>query len=214
MIKRIRVAVIVLSSIFGVAPVAHAGFIELIDKLSGPGPFFGATIDARIYCFGIAKSGSLGSLGDEANKACLVNRLSGAPANERPLVTFNMGTGVARSIHNNLPYASNVDTHVWLLSLEPSVWVLPIPQVAIGTSVGVDRFFGHSFNAFYRGYVRPAIEVKPLQFGNGPLNAWRKGLVIRAAVENHADRRRGERLRSHRAIQDESRIAPNGGGRL
>lgn len=185
MIRRLRTAAVALACLVGFSSMAHAGFIDLIDEMSGPGPFLGLTLEARIHCFAIAKSGSLGTMGSEANQTCLSNRLRNTAANQRPLVTFNLMGELAWSLDNKLPYApSNTNsTRVWILAVEPSVWVLPIPQVAIGASVGVDRFAGASFDAFYRGYVRPAVEVKPFNFPGGPSKAWLRAVVVKASVE-------------------------------
>jgi hypothetical protein len=184
MTRQIRTVVFVIACLAGFVPVAHAGILDWIDEMSGPGPFLGLTLEARIHCFGIDKNGSFGTLGSEVNKACLVNRLRNSPTSQRPLVTFNVTGEVAWSIDNKLPYApgNTASTRVWILAAEPSVWVLPIPQVAIGTSVGVNRFSGAAFDAFYRGYVRPAVEVKPFNFPGGPSKAWVRAVVVRASL--------------------------------
>jgi hypothetical protein len=165
--------------------MAHAGILDWIDEMSGPGPFLGVTLEARIHCFGIDKSGSLGALGSDINRTCLTNRLRNTPTtNQRPLVTFNLMGELAWSLDNKLPYApgTTASTRVRILAVEPSAWVLPIPQVAIGASAGVSRLSGEAFDAFYRGYVRPAVEVKPFNFPGGPSQAWLRAVVVKASV--------------------------------
>jgi hypothetical protein len=189
-IKPVRIAATLLVCLFGVSSLAHADFLDWIDELSGPGPFWGLSVDARLYCFGIDKStpnATLGADADDVNKVCLVNRVQNSTlSNKRTVVTFNMTAGIAWSKQNHLTYADGTTHGVNLAWFEPAVWVLPIPQVAVGASVGLDRFFSRDdnvFDAFSRGYVRPQVEIKPFDFPKGPHPASLRRLTLRLSAE-------------------------------
>jgi hypothetical protein len=170
-IKPARIAAVLLVCLFGLSSVARADFFDWLDELSGPGPFLGASVDARLYCFGIDKNtpnATLGADADNVNKVCLVNHVRNSPAsNKRPVVTLDMTVGFAWSKQNHLTYADGASHGVNLAWFEPAVWVYPIPQFGVGTAVGLDRFISRDdnvFDAFNRGYVRPQAEVRPFDF--------------------------------------------------
>jgi hypothetical protein len=188
-IKPARIAATLLVCLFGLSSVAHADFWDLIDELSGPGPFWGLSLDARVFCFGIDKStpnATLGTNADDINRVCLVNRARNSTlSNKRQVVTFNMMAGVAWSKQNHLTYADGASHGVNLAWFEPAVWVYPIPQVGVGTAVGLDRFISRDdnvFDAFNRGYVRPQVEISPFDFPKTHVSSLRR-LTVRFSAQ-------------------------------
>ena len=189
MIKPARIAATLLVCLFGLSSVAHADFLDWIDELSGPGPFWGPAVDARIYCFGIDKStpnATLGADADDVNKVCLVNRVGKSSAsNKRAVVAIDMTAGIAWSTDNHLQYADGTKKGVNLAWFEPAIWVLPIPQVAVGSGFGLDRFFSREdnvFDAFNRGYIRPQVEISPFDFPKTHVSSLRR-LTLRFSAQ-------------------------------
>jgi hypothetical protein len=157
-----RLTVLLCAFCLSSSSLAHAGIMEWIDQLSGPGPFWGVALEARLHCFDADKPPDI-----PARKSCL-NRLG---ENKRRLITVNFSAAIAWAAHNDLPYAnSTAQKGVKLISFEPAVWWYPIPPVALGVSAGVDRFSGPAFETFYRGYVTPVqVEIKPFAI---PRSRW------------------------------------------
>ena len=189
MIKHVRTVVVLLACLFGLSPKAHAGFIDLLDQLSGPGPFWGVGGDIRLYCAGITSEATTPALPAAltssnwswlTRKRCLANDL---PDAQRPWISLDLAFSYSRSIHNDLLYPANTpDTHVSIYSLEPAIWFTPTPPVAIGTGIGVDTFRGPTFSSFSRFYVTPVkVDIKPFAFSKSSWSSKGAGLItIRA----------------------------------
>ena len=180
MTKRFWLTGVMCACFVSLASVAHAGIIEWIDQLSGPGGFVGFSIEARLHCWGVDKVTKLQEPRKEEPEpdrqedarafgvvlAC-PNTL--APT-QRTGFTLNVASGVSWALNNNLKYAPNTETGVKLVPLEGSVWWYPLPPVAVGASIGNYWFSGPAFSTFSRFYVRPIqVELKPLAF---PRKRW------------------------------------------
>jgi hypothetical protein len=176
-IKRIRIAVGLLVCLFGLSSVARAGFIDLIDELSGPGPFIGYGAEIRVYCTGVEnESGKAQPLPDFwttgkfksvkkglSYSRCLTNEL---PTSQRPSISIDLAFSYSHSFHFGSSDPANIkDTTVSIYSLAPSIWWNPIPPVAVGTGLGIDTFRGAQFSTFSRLYLNPVkVELKPFAF--------------------------------------------------
>jgi hypothetical protein len=177
-IRHVRTAAMLLACLVGFSSAARAGIIEIIDEMSGPGPYWGIGGDIRIYCAGIANEsgGPSTPLPAKLTKGdwswltrplsysrCLANKL---PTNQRPWISLDLQFMYARSIHNYLTYPANPDDkHISVYSLEPAIWWTPIPPVAVGTAVGVDLFRGPTFSSFSQVHVVPVqVDLKPFAF--------------------------------------------------
>src|SRR5215831_14383221 len=49
-ITRLRIALVLVVCLLGLSSNAHAGFMDYLDELSGPGPFLGVGGDIRLAC--------------------------------------------------------------------------------------------------------------------------------------------------------------------
>lgn len=176
MIKRLRIAVVLLVFVLGPCSVAHAGFIDWIDELSGPGPFWGVGGDIRLACTSVPNEVTPPPNPSQVQKVvtshamrwltfsrCLLNDV---PPDRRPSVSLDVTLSYARSFRNDLQYpAGTGDTHVSVFSWAPTVWWNPIPPVGVGTGVGVNTFQGPTFSTFSRFYINPVqVEIKPFAF--------------------------------------------------
>jgi hypothetical protein len=167
--KRHRLA-LVLSTVFClfVPSVAHAGLWELIDGLSGPGPFQGTTFEWRLVCVSTPDEmsregdGSKLSLG-VVGPGCVFKQV---PTRHRRIASVNVQFGLFwdTSNDNRLDYEDpTFDERVRLTTLEPSFWVRPTRAVEIGAGVGSAWFSGPAFESFQRLYLRPfQVEIKPI----------------------------------------------------
>ena len=196
MIKRLRIAVVLLVFLLGPWSVARAGFIDWIDQLSGPGPFWGVGGDVRLACTGVENESTPPPAPAPVQKAltshamswltfrrCLLNDL---PKTKRPSVSLDLSLSYARSFSNDLTYqAGTGDTHVSIFSLAPTVWWNPIPPVGVGTGVGVNTFLGPTFSTFSRFYLNPVqVEIKPFAFSKDQwFSAKASWFTIRAGYE-------------------------------
>jgi hypothetical protein len=187
--KRVRLIWMLLGFLFALPGMARAGIIEWIDQMSGPGPFLGFSVEARLHCYPAKRTDDIFDDGKPRPKdpstaqqdyehaigvvlPCL-NRLK---PGERPGITVNLASGVSWALHNNLPYASDVqDTGVRLTTLEPSFWWYPLPPVAVGAAAGVYWFKGAG-DTFSRFFIKPVqVELKPFAF---PRHRWHTAAQI------------------------------------
>lgn len=175
MIKRLRIAVVLLVFVLGPWSVAHAGFIDWIDELSGPGPFKGFGGDFRLFCVGTENESAPAALKqsppvyiDHGNwdwllRQCLNKNLA---TKERPWISIDLSASYARGngdkANLTYPVSSGNDKHVSVYSLAPAFWWAPIRPLAVGSAVGVNIFRGPMFSTFSRLQVTLVqVDFKP-----------------------------------------------------
>jgi hypothetical protein len=171
MMKRLRLIGLVLGCLFSLPDIAHAGIIEWIDQMSGPGPFLGFTVEGRIHCFGTDKVPAPKPDQTEAEAqdrsrylGVILKCFNDLPNTKRPWITVNLAGGVSWALKNDLQDDES-KKKVIVYSFEPSLWWYPIPPLAVGTAVGHYSFTGAAFDTFSRLYWKPVqVEVKPLAF--------------------------------------------------
>lgn len=150
---------------------AHAGVIEWVDNLSGPGDFYGFTFEWRLVCMvepvpaeetakeEKIRTGAVGIIGP----GCVFNRI---PRTHRRVASVNLQFGLFwdKAKENRLSYADpDFDEKVRMTTVEPSFWVRPARWVEAGSGAGIAWFSGPGFESFRRVYLKPVqVDLKLL----------------------------------------------------
>ena len=167
MTRLLRVAsVLVLLSLMSPAH-ADAGLLSWLDRLSGPGPFWGADIGIALNCKkekGKENEGLLRSASDTLRLGCRNEDLN------KKHFTWFMNIGLAATTHNNLDYGDRPEpepsTAVGVLRLGTSVDYTIDASLDVGIGGGFMYFAGPGFVNFARPYVQPLrVTVRPLMLG-------------------------------------------------
>jgi hypothetical protein len=110
--RRFFAAVVCSVALQAILPAPAHGWWERIEDWSGPGPFFGLTVDARLVCFGTdAKNQPLIASGGLVFSACRLNE------NEKRRASIDLGMRFL-SAKDNPDYANGQE--ITLTTLEPS----------------------------------------------------------------------------------------------
>lgn len=170
---------------------ADALFWRWLDELSGPGPFNGFELEARLYCFPDREAGALTraaaaskAAGPEKKKYGGFERFLGAqlpcfnPSSlEGPRkASINLTGSYNWAKDSNLDYGDGRDHKVHYIELRPSVWVRPARSIDVGAGVSWLWFRGDRFESFSRIAIEPVmVDIKPfalwhdLRRGNKPI---------------------------------------------
>jgi hypothetical protein len=154
------------------ASASAFGFLEWLDRLSGPGPFWGFNLELELKCFGgvpppppppppgitVAPPTALRMPVDEScRKAKLIEHK----------FTWMVTPGFAISENNPLDYGDtghqDTSTAVRLIRGGTSLDYRIDQAVEIGAGAGLFYFNGPRFNDFVRAFVQPArLTLRPL----------------------------------------------------
>lgn len=142
-------------------PDARAG-TGWLEKLSGPGPFFGVVVPVPIRCDRLNDS-----YRTEKIKAEETVRYWGCdPADDdKAGVRRIIGAEVWRlwTDHNELPYDTDIDKGVRIFAALGTIEFAPWRQVKVGGGFGVAWFSGDTFDTFARPLAQPVrMTVAPL----------------------------------------------------
>lgn len=193
-----RVLVIVLACVLRPASASAISFIDWLEKLSGPGPMMGLTLEADLVCdvwdrdlrTTAGVSASLAPQGANRTmhkvtpshpwtRECWAREVS--PDDRRTTLSAEfsfLNTGKA-----NLPYDPPIvegkRTAVHAFRAIVAVDVRLHRALDIGAGVGVIRFWGDRFDPFYRSVIQPArLRVRPLLIPSARLGHFGEALTL------------------------------------
>jgi hypothetical protein len=139
-------------------PDARAG-TGWLEKLSGPGPFFGIVVPIPIRCDKLSESYLAKIQANEhKNWGC-------DPADDTRGPRRIIGAEVWRlwTDENELPYDTDVDKGVRIFAALGTIEFAPWKQVKVGGGFGVAWFSGDTFDTFARPLAQPVrMTVAPL----------------------------------------------------
>jgi len=176
---------------------AHAWLWELIDGLSGPGPFNGVAFEWRLVCFSEPDPAlaHVEETRDESKRAaarflqilgpgCFFQQV---PVKNQRRASINLKFGLLKTNKNNITYARDVDTSITLTTLTPTIAWRPTRSVETSFGVGMLQFSGPAFESFRRLYLQPIqVDVKPFALINQARHAkpvwWDELISVRAGV--------------------------------
>jgi hypothetical protein len=146
-------------------PEARAG-TGWLEKLSGPGPFFGLMLPIPIRCDAVGKT-------DEPVISSGKWGCSGAPKGMRRIISVEVWQ--LSTDHNQLPYDRDVDTGVSIFGTIGTIEFMPWKQFKVGSGFGVAWISGDAFDTFARPVAQPVrLTVAPLSL----ISPGTKGLEI------------------------------------
>lgn len=171
---------------------ADALFWRWLDELSGPGPFNGIEIEARLYCFpdrvqrSVATPAQTMDANGQAGGSSVLEagkREARAPrraflAAQLPCLnkssregprkaSVNLTTSYNWARNSNQIYADGRDHKVHYIEVRPSVWVRPARSIDVGTGVSWLLFRGDRFDSFSRIAFEPVmVDIKPFALLN------------------------------------------------
>ena len=159
---------------------AEAGLLSWLDRLSGPGPFWGVDAGIALNCKkekGKEEEGLFRTAGDTLRLGCRNEDLE----NKHPTWFLNIGAAAAR--HNDLKYGDRPEPEhskdIGVIRLGTSVDYTLDASLDVGVGGGFTYFVGPSFVNFARPYVQPLrVTVRPL------LLRWQKGGKHKHKLEN------------------------------
>jgi len=152
--------------VIGSASGAHAG-IGWLEKLSGPGPFFGVMVPLTITCNPIGHEEVKTSDGGTAYTERLGERRFFTCPLPKERGELQRIVGVEAwwlwTDHNQLPYDRDVDTGVRVKAALGTLELGTSRAFKIGGAAGVAWFSGDAFDTFARVVVQPLrLTVAPL----------------------------------------------------
>jgi hypothetical protein len=151
------------------APVARAqdGFMEWLDKLSGPGPFYGFEADVRVFCLWKQQQ-AITLCFDDTNE-----NIKGLFHVELPIFVSSFGS----KLFDDTP-ADTRSVRVYIA--EPFyTWRLH-PSFDYGVGAGMIWFTGDGFRTQYRGVITPLhVSFAPFAFGKWAGKRWSRMLLAR-----------------------------------
>jgi hypothetical protein len=176
---------------------AHAWIWELLEELSGPGPFHGPAFEWRLVCFSEPDPArkDLEETTDEGKLAAArVLQIFGpgcffkqVPIQNQRRASINLKLGLLKAKKNDLQYTRDRDKDVKLTTLLPNIAWRPTRFFETSMGVGVFWFSGPSFESFHRIFIQPVqADLKPLAAINSARGAdavwWDELLSLRAGL--------------------------------
>ena len=160
----LRIAIGFFVLVFVAPAPSEAGLFSWLDRLSGPGPFWGVDFGIALRCPDTKDKPNLLEATADIRFSC--------PGEDLTKRRFNwfMNVGVARASDNDLDYgersAPAPSKAVNVLKMGTSVDFRPVPSVEVGTGAGFIYFGGPRFVNFARPYFQPLrLSVRPLIIG-------------------------------------------------
>lgn len=149
------------------ARLVDASILDWLDKMSGPGPFWGIDVSVGVKCFGFPKPTNNQTPAGEAlsSGGIILGCVTRAPLDERHF-TWLVSAGGAIASDNPLNYGDSGKSKsraVRLLRFGSSLDYTVHPALDIGAGAGLIYFAGPSFDNFALPYV------EPLRFTSRPL---------------------------------------------
>jgi hypothetical protein len=153
---------------------ADAGLLSWLDKLSGPGPFWGMDIVVGVKCFypENSKNSTRSKTDREAlsSGGIILGCVSEAPLDEQH-VAWLVTVGGALANNNPLDYGDRTDEKSrWVGSIKigSSLDYTVLPLFDIGAGGGLLHFIGPSFANFTLPYVESRLTLRPLLWRKKP----------------------------------------------
>ena len=187
----LRVAIGFFLLVFVAPAHVEAGLFSWLDRLSGPGPFWGIDVGIALRCpkrKEIANPKTLQDMrimsADGIVFSCPSDRLDNRGFH------YFLNTGVAVAFRNQLNYGSRPEpepsTSVALVKVGSSFDYRLHPSLEVGAGAGLWYFAGPSFDNFARPYIQPVrVSIRPL------LLNWKTNRTLNNDDYNEPLRRRG-----------------------
>lgn len=173
MTRLFRVAAGCLLLVFAAPAYLEAGLLSWLDRLSGPGPFWGIDFGIALKCpsppppcrdptcQGVAQTTS------SVRVSCPGERL------DKKHFNYYFNVGVAGTTRNKLNYGDRPEpepsTAIGLVRIGSSVDYTLDPSLDVGAGAGFMYFGGESFDNSARPYVQPLrISIRPLLLNWSP----------------------------------------------
>lgn len=160
-----RLLMLVVLAGCAVPATADAGILSWLDKLSGPGPFWGIEASFAVRCFVVGESNQTGQATRPEGSGFVI----GCPKSELKQKEFAwfLTIGGAIAEHNPLDYddlgRTAESTAVRMLKFGTALDYRVFPALEIGSGVGVRYFAGPRFDNFALPYIQPArMTIRPL----------------------------------------------------
>jgi hypothetical protein len=168
MTTRVTLAVAcTVSLVLGYPSSARAG-VGWLEKLSGPGPFFGVVLPLTIRCDVIRQappSDDASVFVEQIDREKHRYFTCPLPTTDKPTWNRLLGVEFWRlwTDQNQLPYERNVDTGVRVTAGLGTLELAISRSFKVGGAAGVASFSGDAFDTFARVVVQPArLTVAPL----------------------------------------------------
>jgi len=162
MTKRYVWALAGLLTMWPAAARADSGFLEWIDSFSGPGPFWGASYETRVFC--VAKDHTIGK--------CVSDVRSPDPMKEIQWVVSAEGGFYSSGDNQRFADTPSDTRSVHLVSLVPKVMYRVRPWLDVGGGIGLMALSGDGFDVVTRAQVPFSASITPLAFLTGPTERW------------------------------------------
>jgi hypothetical protein len=151
---------------------ADAGLLSWLDKLSGPGRFWGIDIVVGVKCSEVPEKYKENRTEAEAlsSGGIILGCVSKAPLTE-PHFAWLVTVGGAVAANNPLDYGNRTDKKsrsVGTIKIGTSLDYTVLPLFDIGLGGGLLHFIGPSFDNFPLPYVEPRLTLRPLLWRKDP----------------------------------------------
>jgi hypothetical protein len=168
------IAMTAVALVVSAAPAAAQDGWRWLEKLSGPGDFYGYELGAKLLCkYDDARTGRQGEVESAISLPCLMKRQAAREVDlARRIYAFGVSAGYLRALSNDLQYApsdEHIDRTVHVIAVEGFYdhRIGDLSRLDYGVAVGANWFVGRAFDNFVRTSVEPRVSFKLFDLRRG-----------------------------------------------